>query len=160
MDMMNKTPHKMMTFSVVSLFFTALFFLSIAEAKVYKWQDEKGQTHYASTPPKSNEKTTIIGKNSLLMQTKPNTNKKTDNNKTLSSTEDKTTFSSKRSKVKRVFCDKKIKNLALLKSNLVVTWIEKGKEIQLSGDSRNDKINALEEDLRDNCDVTNEQKKK
>jgi hypothetical protein len=132
---------------LIALFAITLLFFSVVKAEIYKWKDAKGQIYYASVPPKPSDKISSLEKNILSLHAKANTANTADKkNKPLS----------KISKKKRIYCDKNIKNLKLLKNNIIVTWIEKGKEIQLSGRLRDDKIESLATDLRDNCDFKNE----
>lgn len=139
---------KLTTFSIfyISL---SLLLVSIAEAKIYKWKDDKGQVHYASTPPKADIKTSILTKDLLFINKNEPVSKNKQTNKSLK-TNNQDPIKSSNKKVKA--CRKKRKNLNLLQKNLITTWIENGKETQLSGQFRKEKIESLKEELIEYCD--------
>ena len=132
------------SFSVLSI---------LAEAQVYKWTDIKGQIHYSATPPKPNEK--ILGlKKDLTFSSKAtttnpnNVDTKADEQK---ETKDELHELKKTSKQKLAFCKRERTNLALLKENKKVTWIENGKETPLSGEMLKNKIQIVEKNIQTNC---------
>ena len=151
---------KLITVSLFSITLSLLL-VTLTEAKIYKWEDAKGQVHYASVPPNSSKKTSGLTKDFLFIkdhrkpikETKPNNLENKNKNKN-----NKTSSTSKIPKAKRSLCNKKQKNLKMLLDNPIVTWIEEGKEIQLSGQLLEDKIEALQEDLAESCGIHNKKK--
>jgi hypothetical protein len=64
--------------------------------------------------------------------------------------ENKKNARSKKTK-KRNYCDGQRRNLALLKRNLKVKWIENGKSTELNAEQRNDKLHSLEDSINSDC---------
>lgn len=144
---------KRVIITALAISFSALSL--IAEAKIYKWKDDKGQVHYASTPPKPHEKNFDLEKDLSFFSkaataVPDNVDEKMDEKQ-------KTNHKLKKSSEKRLkFCHQERRNLTLLKKNSTVTWIEKDKETQLSGKLLEDKIQTVEKNIKINCPTENQ----
>ncbi|HFC93251.1 MAG TPA: DUF4124 domain-containing protein [Leucothrix mucor] len=130
----------------------ALGFLSvtITEAKVYKWKDAEGVMHYSSVPPKPTEKVSDLKDDLRITDNKAVAHKsKAENNTDTEANKKKKNREKKRKK--RNYCNGQRRNLELLKRNLNVKWIEKGKSTKLSAEQRKDKLRSLEDSISTNC---------
>ena len=138
---------------IIITFMIAASFLmvTITEAQIYKWKDAKGQIHYASTPPRPNEKSSELKKDLSFLSSSPSTSegnvaKKKDKSQNIDSEETQKTLNKKLD-----FCSKEKNNLKLLQQNTAVTWLENGKKIPLSGKMIEDKIQVIKESIKTHC---------
>ncbi len=141
-----------MKLPIITTLVIALSFLSvtITEAKVYKWKDAEGIMHYSSTPPKPTEKVSDLKDDLRITDNKAIAHKSQAENKTDTEANKKKQARDKKRK-KRNYCNGQRKNLELLKRNLNVKWIEKGKSTKLSAEQREDKLRSLEDSITANC---------
>ncbi len=132
-----------MKLPIITTVIITLSFLvfTLAEAKVYKWKDAEGIVHYSSTPPKPSEKISDLKEDLPLAHKSQQETKKEENNKNTRS---------KRTR-KRDYCNGQRRNLALLKRNLKVKWVQNGKSTRLNAEQRQDKIRSLEDSINDDC---------
>jgi len=141
-----------MKLPIITTLVIALGFLTvtITEAKVYKWKDAEGVMHYSSTPPKPTEKISELKDDLRITDNKAMAHKPQAEAKTDAEADEKKKARDKKRK-KRNYCNGQRKNLALLKRNLNVKWIEKGKSTKLSAEQRKDKLRSLENSISTDC---------
>lgn len=139
-----------MKLPIITTLIIALGFLSFAitEAKVYRWKDASGVIHYSSTPPKPTEKVSDLKNDLRITDNKSIAHK--NHQETTTKKENKKNIRSKKTR-KRNYCNGQRRNLALLKRNLKVKWIENGKSIKLSADQRHEKLRSLENSINADC---------
>ena len=146
-----------MKLPIITTLIIALGFLTatITEAKVYQWKDATGIMHYSSTPPKPTEKISDLKDDIRITDNKAMAHKSQPETK--ATTKNKNTRSKKTRK--RNYCDGQRRNLALLKRNLKVKWIENGKSTALSSEQRKDKLRSLEDSINTDCSFAEEAEK-
>ncbi len=132
---------------ITTLIITLSFLVStVTEAKIYKWKDAAGIIHYSSTPPKPSEKISDLKDDFRITDNKAVAHKNQQGTKE----ENKKKARSKKTK-KRDYCNGQRRNLALLKRNLKVKWIQNGKSIELNPEQRQDKLRSLEDSINNDC---------
>ena len=127
---------------------------TLTEAKVYKWQDANGVVHYSSSPPKPDEKFSGLKDDLRITDNKSAADKGAEETQKVSEADKKITEKKQaRSEKERKqnYCDGQRRNLALLKRNLNVKWIENGKSTDLNSEQRNEKLRALEDSISADC---------
>ncbi len=138
----------------------ALFFSISTHAEIYKWVDAKGVTHYTATPPPQKtikHKTKVENIEVQILSAagkfKPATNQTSSDEKT-SGMESKKTDNKLSPPGKKLvsYCKKQRGNLANLKGNYFNVWVDdKGKETKLDQKERQEKVDHLINDIKDNC---------
>ncbi len=140
--------------TILSLILTlSLLTISTAEAKIYQWKDAAGITHYSATPPKPTEKISDLKDDLRITDNKAVAYKGNENKHSTKSSKQKMRSEKTR---KRNFCDGQRRNLALLKRNLKVKWIENGKSTELNAEQRQDKLRELENSISNDCSYGDE----
>ncbi len=147
--------------SVILTSFTVLSLaLSInAQAKIYKWTDANGQTHYTAQPP-AEKKLRVKAKN-IEDKIKANAGKYRATNQsttttasdTTSTSEDKTedTLAGPNPQLVK-YCDSQRNNIEQLKNNFRNIWIDaKGKKTSLTQEQRQEKVAMINEKIKTDC---------
>jgi hypothetical protein len=127
---------------------------TLVEAKVYKWQDADGVIHYASTPPKPDEKISGLKDDLRITDNRSAAHKneqETQNNDEINKKNKEQKQNRNEKERKQNYCDGQRRNLTLLKRNLKVKWIENGKSTELNSEQRNEKLRALEDSISADC---------
>ena len=139
-----------------------------AHAKIYKWTDANGQTHYTALPPAEkqlrvkaqnieDEIRANAGKYRAPTQSKTSSSIKTDDSD--ESKADDTLAGPNPQLVK--YCDSQRNNLVQLKKNFRNVWIDiKGKKTSLSQEQRQEKVAMLSEKIKTDCAGVNPAAKK
>ncbi len=129
-----------------------------AQAKIYKWTDANGQTHYTAQPPMQT-KQRIKVKNiedeirSNAGKYRPSANTKTAAINTDESNKDKIEGKLSGPNPQLVkYCDSQRNNLKQLKKNFRNVWIDiKGKKTTLNQEQRQEKVAMLQSKLDTDC---------
>ena len=142
--------------SVASLSSFLLIFSMNVNAKIYKWTDANGQTHYTAQPP-AQTKQGIKAKN-IEDQIKAYAGKYRPPAKTAAKNTDDNSESNSDEKLagpdeKLVkYCKSQRNNLKQLKKNFRNVWIDiKGKKTNLNQEQRKEKVIALQDQIKENC---------
>ncbi len=130
-----------------------------AHAKIYKWTDANGQTHYTAQPP-TQKKLRVKAKN-IEDKIKANAGKyrapaqtKTSSSTTKqASAEDKTEEKLEGPNPQLVkYCDSQRNNIVQLKKNFRNVWIDaKGKKTTLNQEQRQEKVSMLADKIKTDC---------
>ena len=150
-----------------SVFLTTITTLTLilsvnAQAKIYKWTDANGQTHYSAQPPAQNTKGTKA-KNiedeikAFAGKYRPPTKEKTsasanqdEENQSNDSNPDEQLAGPNKQLVK--YCDNQRNNLKQLRKNFRNVWIDvKGKKTNLNQEQRKEKVATLVSEISKNC---------
>ena len=128
-------------------------------AKIYKWTDANGQTHYTAQPPSQTEQR-IKAKN-IEDEIRANAGKyrppaKTDIASASASTDsadDKAEEKLAGPDQKLIkYCDSQRNNIKQLKKNFRNVWIDvKGKKTSLNQEQRKEKVSMLESKIKEDC---------
>lgn len=150
-----------MKLPTITTLIITLFFLSptLTQAKVYTWKDKNGITHYSATPPRPNEKISNLKDDLRITDNKAKAHQaqQTNPKETTPNAEEEAKKERRiATRKKRNYCDGQRKNLALLKRNPNVKWIENGKSTPLTKEQHNDKIRALEDSISTDCSYGDE----
>lgn len=125
-------------------------------AKIYKWTDANGQTHYTAHPPAQTKQK--IKSENIEDKIKSHAGKYRPPSKTASkesseegeSNEGETLSGPDKKLVK--YCDSQRNNLKQLKKNFRNVWIDiKGNKTNLNQEQRKEKVAALEGQIKENC---------
>ena len=147
--------------SVILTSFTVLAIGMIvsAQAKIYKWTDANGQTHYTAQPP-AEKKLRVKAKNiedkikaNAGKYRAPQKTKASASNDTDSTTENKTeeTLAGPNPQLIK-YCDNQRNNIEQLKKNFRNVWIDvSGKKTSLTQQQRQEKVAMLTEKLKTDC---------
>jgi len=133
--------------------------MATAHAKIYKWTDANGQTHYTAQPPtqkKLRDKAKNIEDKIRANAGKYRPTQKTE--KTASKTEAATENTGKEEKLsgpnKQLinYCKSQRNNVAQLKKNFRNVWIDaKGKKTTLNQEQRRKKVAELQNKIKTDC---------
>ena len=137
-----------------------LFLLSInAQAKIYKWIDANGQTHYSAQPPKPSKQK--IKAENIEDKIKAHAGKYRPPSKTsaeASNIEEDSNDDNNEEKLsgpdKKLvkYCNGQRKNLKQLRKNFRNVWIDaKGKRTSLNQKQRKEKVAQLEQQIIQDC---------
>jgi hypothetical protein len=130
-----------------------------AHAKIYKWTDANGQTHYTAQPP-TQKKLRVKAKNiedkikaNAGKHRAPAQTKTTSSSNTQASDEDKTEEKLEGPNPQLVkYCDSQRNNLVQLKKNFRNVWIDaKGKKTTLNQEQRQEKVSMLADKIKKDC---------
>lgn len=147
---------------------SSLFLISAmnAQAKIYKWTDANGQTHYTAQPPTQDQK--IKAKN-IEDEIKafagkyrpPSKSEKTDSTESEDSnkTESEEELAGPNAQLIK-YCNSQRNNLKQLKKNFRNVWIDiKGKKTNLNQEQRKEKVATLASEIDKNCSDVDSSKK-
>ena len=135
---------------------TLVLLMSVnTHAKIYKWTDANGQTHYSAQPP-AQTKQKIKAENiedkikSHAGKYRPSKTASKKSNEEGESNSDEQLSGPDKKLVK--YCDSQRNNLKQLKKNFRNVWIDiKGKKTNLNQEQRKEKVSALEGQIKENC---------
>ena len=126
--------------------------VSSIQAKIYKWTDANGSTHYSATPPKQNTKSKVKVKNIedkiRYAAGKPSLHTKSTEEKSAGKKDDKLAPPSKKL-VK--YCKSQRSNLKQLKENFNTTLEASGKKSLLNQKQRKDKVKEIRKSIKNEC---------
>ena len=127
-----------------------------AHAKIYKWTDANGQTHYSAHPPAASKqkiKAEDIEEKIKAYAGKYRPSAKTASKKPNDESESKTEEDLSGPDKKLIkYCDSQRNNLKQLKKNFRNVWIDiKGNKTNLNQEQRKEKVAALESQIKENC---------
>jgi len=149
--------------SIILTSFTSLALLmgATAQAKIYKWQDANGQTHYTAQPPTQAQKgikaTNIedkikarSGKYRPPKKVKSTGLDDADSSKTENDDQDNALSGPDKQLIK--YCKGQRENLKQLRNNFRNIWIDaSGKETKLSQEQRKEKVATIQNEINSNC---------
>ena len=165
LDMKNLLRHNTMTITnrkIINSSIVVLLFLMSAnsQAKIYKWIDANGQTHYSAQPPKQLEKRIKV-KNieneikSNAGKYRPSASKNLDTSSDQDEKDENLDLNNGLSgpdKKLVKYCVGQRNNLKQLKKNFRNVWIDaKGKKTNLTQEQRKEKVAVLKKEIDSNC---------
>ncbi|MEH6456996.1 MAG: DUF4124 domain-containing protein [Cocleimonas sp.] len=139
---------------------TLLLVVSVnSQAKIYKWTDANGQTHYTAQPP-TQKKLRVKAKN-IEDKIRANAGKyrSTSETKTAAIDADESTGDETQkedlagpNKQLMSYCDSQRNNIKQLKKNFRNVWVDvKGKKTTLNQEQRKEKVALLESKIKVDC---------
>jgi len=124
------------------------------QAKIYKWTDANGSTHYSATPPKQQKKKTEvkdIEDEIRYAAGKPYNRSKSAEKEENTSKKDDDKLAPPSEKLIK-YCKSQRSNLKQLKENFNTTWVEaSGKKTLLTQKQRKDKVKEIRKSIKSEC---------
>jgi len=125
------------------------------QAKIYKWTDANGSTHYSATPPKQHKKSKVkvkdIEDKIRYAAGKPYNRPKSAEKEENTAKKDDDKLAPPGKKLIK-YCKSQRSNLRQLKENFNTTWVEaSGKKALLTQKQRKDKVKEIRKSIKSEC---------